>query len=112
MKYAQRDGTNKIVGLYSQPHPHLNATEEVPDSTTLPEDDYDRVLRELQEVLATFSADQKAACRPVVDAITFYITQNKPSQAKQLVQEVGAVPVMTQATKNALVSKISEISDR
>lgn len=112
MKYAQRDATTKIVGLFTIPHPELNATEEVPDDTILPEDPYDVVLRELQQVLATFPADQKAACRPVVDAITFYITQNKPSQAKQLVQEVGAVPVMTNATKQALITKINEISDR
>ncbi len=35
MKFAARDEQGRIVGLFTWPHPHLSATEEVPDDTQL-----------------------------------------------------------------------------
>lgn len=107
MPYAQRDGSGDIVGIFMRPQPGL-AEELVPNGTALTEKRPARVKRELRQLVKAFSDSDREATLPFIDQIAAYIDEGRIARAKSVVDGIGALPVLSAPSKQALKAKIDE----
>ena len=108
MPYAQRDGSGDIVGLFAQLQPGI-AEEFVPANTTITEKTPARIARQFEALVRNLSNSEEDAVAPVLSDIKAYILEGKENRAVNLVQAIGAAPVLSTATRDILLAKIREL---
>ncbi len=109
MPYALRDGSGDIVALFARPQPQLGAIEFVPPETTITEKTPARIARQFEQLVRNLANSEEDAVAPILSDILAYILDGKENRAVNLVQAIGALPVLSTASRDILLAKIREL---